>query len=170
MPALHRACSPKAHSILSGHPSVGGLLCASGPANVARFVVAVVIDTLQRHVSRRAEPHICDERLEAIGPPSADGDSSSAVVDVGLVLRVRASLFHHPPHLMFGLTAHAMSAMRRLASAGRGRTNTKATDKDLALCSTHAATQKVSHRPVTPRGFCDDGPMLHDCAWSDRTD
>src|SRR5580700_2153945 len=58
-------------------PPVAHLLLEGRPATVARFVVALVVDAVQRKVGR-AFTHIGEEVLEA-APALANGDTSTAV-------------------------------------------------------------------------------------------
>lgn len=77
-------------------PAILRLLLPGRPAAVARLVVAVVVDALQR-VTVRARPHVLQEGGETIAPPTADGNATPAIPAVIGMLGVRAPLAHLVP-------------------------------------------------------------------------
>src|SRR4051812_15268100 len=71
------------------------LLAIGRPAAVARLVVAVVVDAVERPV-RRPLPHVAEEVLEGI-PALADRDASPAVALVAGGVRGVAAVAHRAP-------------------------------------------------------------------------
>lgn len=88
--------SPAAFLPLGIRSPVCGLLLPRGPAAVAGFVIAVVVDAIQRQ-ARRWFAHILEEGLEAVPPPGADGDPAPAVILKRFFVRVVAALHHSVP-------------------------------------------------------------------------
>lgn len=77
------------------------LLLRRGPAHVARLVVAVVIDTVDRVLRRGARPDVGQEAFERVAPGFADVDASTAVVWEARAGRRVAAIFHTGPSAMF---------------------------------------------------------------------
>ena len=75
---------------------VHALLVACGPAAVVRFVVAVIVDAIQRVAWGWTLTHVSEER-RVVHPPATHGDASASVVGVVAVFRVQASAFHPIP-------------------------------------------------------------------------
>lgn len=84
-------------------PSVAGLLNACGPANVAQFVIAVVV------YSFKTPPALAFanvfKKVQKRFPTLAHFDAPSAVV---LVSRISAPAKHSPPHLVNSGMGHAV--------------------------------------------------------------
>src|SRR5688572_6652347 len=78
-----------------------------GPAAVARLVVAVHVEPVERVFRRRPRTHVLQERFERI-PPLADADAPAAVVLVTRVVRVLAALPHVMPGVVFGRVCSAV--------------------------------------------------------------
>lgn len=84
---------------IDGHKSVFSrvvrLLFICSPSAVAGFIIAVHVNTVDLH-SHRLVSHILQESEEVI-PPLTNGDSPTAVVLIGSVVRIVASLPHPYP-------------------------------------------------------------------------
>jgi hypothetical protein len=91
-------------------PRVAELLFLRGPAAVARLVVAVVVDAIERVASGRPWAYVSEERHEIV-PLTADTDAATAVVVVLRVALVAAALFHAVPHYVLGGSGEAVSAV-----------------------------------------------------------
>jgi hypothetical protein len=87
--------------------SVLGLLSACRPSAVARFVVAVVVDTLQRPAIRHRS-HVVNEGLEGGSPAFANGDAASSPHVKSERSRVVASRLHLRPRFAFWSVVQAM--------------------------------------------------------------
>jgi hypothetical protein len=67
------------------------LLSARGPTAISGFVVAIVVDAVERHKKARTFPHVLKEALKAalgavsIKPSVADGDAEFFVVQVSTI-------------------------------------------------------------------------------------
>lgn len=72
------------------------LLFAGSPSAIAWFVVAVIIDALQREIRRRLTAHISDEILERL-PSLANSDAAASVVYEVPSVGIHAPLFHCRP-------------------------------------------------------------------------
>lgn len=66
------------------------------PSAVSRFVVAVVVDAIQRHTAR-AFAHVRKERCKVSAPPFTHRDATPAVSRIGRIPTVKASGFHVSP-------------------------------------------------------------------------
>lgn len=82
------------------------LLAARRPSTVPWFVVAVIIDLVQRRAIW-PWPHVRREVLE-ISPTLTNHDSTPAIVGKAAGFRIDASLNHIGPGIMFGRACHAM--------------------------------------------------------------
>lgn len=84
--------------------AVSRLLSARRPSHVARFVVSVVVDAVQRVKGRRLLANMREKAGEVIQPLGANTDSSAPIV---LVMRalVIAALFHSVPSSIFWRSA-----------------------------------------------------------------
>src|SRR5258708_12147525 len=80
---------------------VEGLLRLRGPAAVAGFVVAVVLDAVDRVLRRRSRPHVRVERRVVVEPTIAHQDAAASVVLVALVVRIEAAFLHRTPDCIF---------------------------------------------------------------------
>lgn len=76
--------------------SISGLLLRCGPAAVAWFVVAVVIDAVERVGRRRTQPHVGDKFRESV-PTFANRDSAPSIDGIVSDLRVHAPAAHVLP-------------------------------------------------------------------------
>lgn len=88
------------------------LLFASGPAYVARFIVAVGIDPIERVIAG-ARADMGQERWEVVTPDISHRDASRAVSRIGDVRHLEASLFGCSPCAIF---SRADQAVRRVLS------------------------------------------------------
>lgn len=79
---------------VSVRPLVSVLLMLSGPATVIWFVVAVIVDSVQRVFARRFATHVRNKIFYGDAPPVADGYPSAAVVFVVFISRFVAPIKH----------------------------------------------------------------------------
>src|ERR1700731_4426694 len=77
-------------------PSVVSLFFYSRPLAVRRFVVSIVVDSLNGHTFR-PRPHIFHKRQKATPPTVADLNAPSSVPRVAFIVRVSASRNHRVP-------------------------------------------------------------------------
>lgn len=94
--------SLEAHSfaVVSNPPSRAGiqtLLLTGRPFAVIKFVVAVVVNSVDRCFRERLCPHVFQEVYERVSPPLADRNASSTVSVVVLDIRVVTAGFHRMP-------------------------------------------------------------------------
>src|SRR5688572_12784385 len=88
-------CAPERRLPFAARASVVGLLDRSGPAAVARFIVTIVVDTVNRR-PRRTFTHVLDEHGE-VAPPLADRDAATAVLSELRVTRPLTPSAHVRP-------------------------------------------------------------------------
>ena len=81
--------------------SVIRLLSFARPSTVGWLVVSIVVDAFQR-VATRPLSKIAYELREAVLPAIAHGNTSTAVVLPRCRFRIKASVFHRQPDLVFG--------------------------------------------------------------------
>lgn len=79
-----------------GDPTIYPLLVSRCPSAIARFVVAVRVNAINRVFHGRAFPHVRHEVLE-LHPPIANRDAPRPVVVEAGSLSVKASVFHGLP-------------------------------------------------------------------------
>lgn len=89
-------------------PSVLLLLLTSCPSTVAWFVVAVVVDSIDRVTFRRSIAHISNKILERIFPAIAHFNSSAAVAMVFRAVCVFTAIVHALPDVILGFVAVSM--------------------------------------------------------------
>jgi hypothetical protein len=80
---------------------IGCLFSGRGPSTIRGFVVAVVVDAIDR-VARRTAAHVGQKVIERKSPSLAYGNAPSAVILIPDVARVLASSLHALPNLVFG--------------------------------------------------------------------
>src|SRR5688572_14655181 len=83
---------------MSVPPAVVGLLLGAGPAAIAKLIVAVHVDAVDRHADR-ARAHIRKEVLVTGLPALAHGDAPPAVGLPPAVIRVATALPHGKPRV-----------------------------------------------------------------------
>lgn len=84
------------------------LCLVTGPSAISRFIIAIVVDAIQRSAVGRSPANIGYERSEGMSPCFIDRYSSTAVILKLLVTRVRASLFYLSPNVIFRLTSRSV--------------------------------------------------------------
>lgn len=92
--------------------SIAGLLLLIGPATVARFIVAVVVDPVDGMCRRWFRPEVNNKILETHQPPLADSNATAAVSRIFMVVGVKASLPHSAPRVPFWGFCHAMREVK----------------------------------------------------------
>lgn len=85
---------------VSGMAGVQRLLPWRGPSAVARFIVAIVVDAINRVLGRRLRSHVLVEVEKGVAPAIADGDATSAPFAKTRVLGIGASLNQTRPGAM----------------------------------------------------------------------
>ena len=82
------------------------------PAAIARLIVTVIVDTVNRMLRARARPHVGKEGLVGISPPLADGNAAAAVPMPVMAFGVGATVDHVAPSLILW---HFVVAVNRKA-------------------------------------------------------
>lgn len=95
--------------------SVAGLLLNGGPAAIARFVVAIVIDSINLAFQAWSFAHVLKKPLKGLSPRIADGNASSAIVFISGCVWIFTPPNHRPPGMIFRGTGPAVTYA---ASAG----------------------------------------------------
>ncbi len=91
---------------------IARLLRWGGPSHVARLVIAVVVDAVNRMVRRWLASHVLKERHELVAPSFTDGDASSTVAGEVLIVGVVAPRSHSIPLGIFWALAHPVRSVR----------------------------------------------------------
>jgi hypothetical protein len=89
--------------------AIVSLCFASCPFAVAGFIIAIVVDALNRQRAIRAFAHIGKEVLKTF-PSFADFDATSTVTVKGFYARILAPLNHCPPNRIFRSVPPAVRA------------------------------------------------------------
>lgn len=124
------------HSLIGNPSDIGsipGLYSVGRPAAIVRFVITVVVDAIDRMFSGRSRPHVRKERRVVVPPAIADRDSSSAVVQIPLVVGVVTATTHPLPRRVFD---SLLLAERRVAMLAEFITGQFSLTTTAALCMT----------------------------------
>lgn len=169
IPTLHSTGNTSAPAFLAGQSRVRHLLLACRPAHVARLVVAIVLDAIQRQVGRWTPTDVSQKRFETVTPLFAYGDATASVVAILGVVGVVAALQHRSPQNMLSASAQAMRPALILASAGFRHSGAETPNKHFALFATATSASDVTHplaavdavrltenNPVPDRRSCGD--------------
>lgn len=89
--------------------AVASLRAGGGPTNIARHVVAVDIDAVERMAPRRAASHVKKEVLKRL-PAVANSDAAPAVTREALDARIATAIQHRLPDPELGCPRHAVLA------------------------------------------------------------
>lgn len=81
-------------------PSIACLLGLGRPADIARFVISIIIDSVDRMQRRRHRADVVAEGHEVYHPLVADPDAATAVTHPVLPLRIADARFHRSPALV----------------------------------------------------------------------
>lgn len=81
-------------------PAIHRLFGGSGPSAIARFIVAVVVDPIDR-MADWTRSHVSVERLKRFAPGLTNLDSTASVVLVGLLRRALTAIKQGAPHAVF---------------------------------------------------------------------
>src|SRR5271165_314239 len=87
---------------------VGSLLIFCGPANVSRFVISIIVDTINRVLghqpqrSRRLWPpsNVSKESPKISLPLLTNGNASTTIMPPSVVIWIEASLLHAYPNIV----------------------------------------------------------------------
>lgn len=91
---------------------IDSLFSWSCPAAIARLVIAVRVNAIDRVVFRRSRPHVGVEVLEAVEPSLADRNAASPVASVVFATETAASVFDTGPRKVLARFRHAVSGFR----------------------------------------------------------
>lgn len=91
--------------------AVPGLHRFIGPATVLRFIVSVIVNAIQRVVTRWLRPHVGEESRRRTDPPVADRDASATVVGELGIVRIETPLLHSSPGVIFGTSAPGVPSL-----------------------------------------------------------
>ena len=82
-------------------PSITHLFFSNGPSTVARFVISVVIYSIDSMLCCRFSSHVVEEVLIRERPSIAYVNTPTAVVTIVIFLRIEAPLLHRYPSFPF---------------------------------------------------------------------
>lgn len=100
-----------AHSIQSYYhcvASVARLRSTLCPSHVSRFVISVVIDTIQRKIITRSRSDMGKEFRKIVNPFRRHSDAAASVILPFLVVWIKATLLNSFPCHVFWRAAHSM--------------------------------------------------------------
>lgn len=158
-----RPHAPTVHDNVFHGPLVVRLRQLVAPADIPRFVVAVVVEAFNAVFCRRSMADIGQEYREVMKPARADANASASIVFVRFARRLKTPLFYAGPHAIFsGLT----QAVRRISAAKDLREDAAATTalaiaqaagKDFFRAAAFTPTDPIAtarrrasqHRPAT---------------------
>ena len=103
---VFQRASKSAEGVFLRSALVVSLFLARCPSAIGRFVISVIVDSVNRMLSRGPESHIGMEVFEGIKPALTDCDSSSAVDAIAMIVQPRASVDHIGPDTVFRRFTH----------------------------------------------------------------
>ena len=146
---------------------VVALLSMRGPTAIARLIVAVVIDAINRVALGRPNAHVGDEVFEAVAPSVAYDDASTTVVSEFVCLQwTMAPRYHRVPDVVVGVIRQAMRGVCTagrfvaMASTRNGRASGHSSSDNVADGSAVAPADPscFSGEPIFVWRSSDDGP------------
>lgn len=149
---------PDAARMFSVTPLVALLLGACCPSAIRRFVVAIIVDPIQRMIRRRAAAHVGEERFVGSHPSVTNDNPAPAVTGIPLVVRVNTALSHVYPRVILGrprtrprvpvcrLGSAALIAM--VAAATQRLASSQIRPFHNSLGTTVTATEEIRPRPL----------------------
>jgi hypothetical protein len=102
-------------------PPVMDLFRRSSPADIARFVVSIVVDAIDRVVGSWGITHVNVESAKVIYPRLEDRDASASVTAPTLIIWAEAAIFHGPPSVVNLRANHAVLFPRHALFAKFGQ-------------------------------------------------
>lgn len=81
-------------------PSIHCLFCSSRPATIARFIITVVIDAVERMFGGKTRAHVGKEQDEIV-PSLTDCNPTTAVVGKAFVVWIATTTEHSCPNIIF---------------------------------------------------------------------
>lgn len=99
-------------------PHIRGLLPFCCPSAIARLIVSVVVDSINRMALRWLRPHIFKKSFERITPPLAHRYSAPSVAVVALGVLVFAPLNDSVPRLVNWSASHSVRGSFEVAKIG----------------------------------------------------
>ncbi len=96
---------------------VVGLFHRRCPSAIARLVVAIRINAIQRVLSPRTRPHVCIEVFKRLAPAGTDLNPPAAVKVILGVVGIAAPLTHGAPRTSLWRLTHAVRPTRFTATA-----------------------------------------------------
>lgn len=125
------------------------LLLWRSPADVSGFVIAVVVDAIQRQ-SRWTRSGMCKERLKTLSPLDAHRDATAAIVFVIWIFGIKTPLLCSTPNVVFWAISLAMleandgKNLRSVATAARRFASYQTAAEDYFFLSAVAAAKPAS--------------------------
>jgi len=151
--------SPMLVALLWQRAAVESLLASCRPAAITGFIVAVVVDSIERKFSVWARSHVPEERGEVALPFFAHRYSTTAIIFKSRILRVEASRFCMLPRYVFrgGSSCFILTMLQRFSfancgiptSAARAVSSGERLSGDFALSSADTLTQPESFTLAT---------------------
>lgn len=92
--------------------SIVGLLLARGPSAISRFVIAIIVDAINRVKRGWPFANISGKYLKTVIPSLADTDPSTTVSRIAFVIFALASIFHASPNQIETRTGFAVTLTR----------------------------------------------------------
>lgn len=150
--------SPKAARRFGVPALVALLLAARCPATVAKFVVAVIVNAVQRVFRGWAPANISQEGFVGLLPLATDGNAAPSVTGIPLMFRVATPLPHVDPCHVLGRPSAALGVAVRgqrlgafvavVAAAAHGLARRQVRRLDDSVLSALAVTVEVRSWPL----------------------
>ncbi len=124
---------------------VARLLAPCRPSAVCRFVIAVVVDAVNRMIRRRSMSHVGQECLERLAPSVAHANAASAVIAPFVGSGIHASFADTKPHVELGSAGVSVTGGGNRSGAWqalRGFAMQQVPSIDDAFAATRAANLK----------------------------
>lgn len=159
--------------------TVSCLLCCRCPSHVAGFIVAIIVDPIQRMLGRRRRSCVGKERDERCSPLLTDFDSPAPIARVRIGAWAVTSTDHPIPRSVFLRTVHPMPA--REGSFPAGLFSSKATAtlghslderasvNDVRVSAIALAKPMSTRSPIRVIGVIDDDKSAKASSGQDKT-
>jgi hypothetical protein len=92
-------------------PAVADLGAVLDPTAIARLIVAVIVDPVNRVLGTGAFSHVGAERLERVTPAVTHLDATTAIIREVVGLRIGAAINHLAPNPVFGCCGQSVPAL-----------------------------------------------------------
>jgi hypothetical protein len=146
---------------LSPRTAIERLFSCGGPADIAGFVVPIVVGpSVQGMPWARPSPHVSHEGQEIVAPCSADANAASTITGISLRARKIAAAFHALPDAIFRADLAWISRARRFAMFELLRSSPFASKASATLGASNSQPCAVDNNPLPTIASTDPARLI----------